>query len=87
MQTILIQILAALGAIVTAASVAAKFIDPLSKLGQWVAWVASCPTGHSPRIIAPVLLPTTKASKTQAVLDAMSESVIVAKVDPDGPKT
>ena len=87
MQTILVQILAALGAIVTAASVAAKFIDPLSKLGQWVAWVASCPIGHSPRVIAPVLLPTTGAAKAQAVMDAIGESVIVVKVDPTDPKS
>jgi len=69
-----LYIMGAIGTIVTAASAAAKFIDPLSKLGQWVAWVASCPIGHSPRVIAPVLLPTTAAKKVKAISDAMADS-------------
>jgi len=71
---ILAYVFGSIVSIVTAASVAAKFIDPLSKIGQWVAWVASCPIGHSPRIIAPVLLPTTEAKKSKAITDAMVDS-------------
>jgi hypothetical protein len=68
---ILLYVTSAIGTIVTAASAAAKFIDPLSPLGQWVAWVASCPIGHSPRVVKTVRLPSAAEKKATAITEAM----------------
>ena len=55
--TIFVVITSIIGTIAGTASAIAPMIDPLSKLGQWVAWFASCPVGHSPRVVETKALP------------------------------
>jgi len=55
--TIIFYVLAAIGTVATTASAIAPMIEPASKLGQWVAWIASCPAGHSPRVVETKALP------------------------------
>jgi hypothetical protein len=50
--TVLLYVTSGIGSIATIASAASKFIDPESDLGKWVAWIASCPVGHSPKALA-----------------------------------
>lgn len=40
---------ASVGGIVTAASSIAPLFPRDSTIGQWIAWVASCPIGHHPK--------------------------------------
>lgn len=70
-----LYILAAIGTIVSTASAAAKFIDPLSPLGQWVAWVASCPIGHSPRVVKTVRLPSKAERRAARISSEMAKTM------------
>lgn len=52
LTTVFLVVTSGIGTIAGFASVLAKFIDPASELGKWVAWVASCPIGHSPKALS-----------------------------------